>query len=74
MSRHPNSGQNQNVRIANESSENVEKFKYLEKKLTNQNGFHDEIKRRLHSGNSGYLSIKNLLFSLLIPKNLKIKI
>jgi hypothetical protein len=29
MSRHPNSGQNQNIRIANESFENVTKFKYL---------------------------------------------
>jgi hypothetical protein len=29
MSRHRNSGQNQNIRIANESFENVEKFKYL---------------------------------------------
>jgi hypothetical protein len=29
MSRHPNSGQNQNIRIANESFENVAKFKYL---------------------------------------------
>jgi hypothetical protein len=27
MCRHPNSGQNQNIRIANESFENVEKFK-----------------------------------------------
>jgi hypothetical protein len=29
MSRHPNSGQNQNIRIANESFENVATFKYL---------------------------------------------
>jgi hypothetical protein len=29
MSRHPNSGQNQNISIANESFENVSKFKYL---------------------------------------------
>jgi hypothetical protein len=29
MSRHPNSGQNQNIRIANESFEKVAKFKYL---------------------------------------------
>jgi hypothetical protein len=28
MSRHPNSGQNQNIRIANESFENVSTFKY----------------------------------------------
>jgi hypothetical protein len=28
MSRHPNSGQNQNIRIANESFEKVAKFKY----------------------------------------------
>jgi hypothetical protein len=29
MSRHPISGQNQSIRIANESFENVEKFKHL---------------------------------------------
>jgi hypothetical protein len=46
-SHHPNSGQNQNVRIANESSENVAKF-YLVTILTNQDDIHDEIKRRLN--------------------------
>jgi hypothetical protein len=35
MSRYPNSGQNQNVRIANESFEKVSKFKYLGTTLTN---------------------------------------
>jgi hypothetical protein len=43
MSRHPNSGQNQNIRTANESFENVAKFKYLGTPLTNQNDIHDEI-------------------------------
>jgi uncharacterized protein YabN with tetrapyrrole methylase and pyrophosphatase domain len=47
MSRHPNSGQNQNIRTANELFETVAKFKYLGKTLTNQNDIHDEIKRML---------------------------
>jgi len=34
MSRHQNLGQNQNIRTANESFENVAKFKYLETRLT----------------------------------------
>jgi hypothetical protein len=73
MSRHPNSGQNQNIRIANESFENVATFKYLETTLTNQNGIHNEIKSRLNSGNACYYSVQNLLSSRLISKNLKTK-
>jgi hypothetical protein len=45
---HPNSGQNQNVRIANELLENMAKFKYLVMTLTNKNVIHDEIKTRLN--------------------------
>jgi sorting nexin-29 len=74
MSRHPNSGQNQNIWTANESFENVAKFKYLGATLTNQNDIHDEIKGRLISGNAYYYSVQNLLSSRLISKNLKIKI
>jgi hypothetical protein len=48
MSRHPNSGQNQKIRIANESFENVAEFKYLGTMLTNYNDIHDEIKSRLN--------------------------
>jgi hypothetical protein len=66
MSHHPNSGQNQNIRIANASFENVEKLRYLGMTLTNQNDIHDEIKSRLNSGNACYYSVHNLLFSCLI--------
>jgi sorting nexin-29 len=74
MSRHPNSGQNQNIRIAKESFENVAKLTYLGTTLTNQNDIHDEIKNRLNSGNACYYSVQNLLSSCLISKNLKIEI
>jgi hypothetical protein len=67
MSRHPNSGQNQNIRIAYyESLENVTEFKYMGTTLTNQNDIHDEIKSRLNSGNACYHSVQNLLSSRLI--------
>jgi hypothetical protein len=66
MSRYPNSGQNQNIRIVNESFQNVAKFKYLGTTLTNQNDIHDEIKTRVNSGNAYYYSVQNLLSSRLI--------
>jgi hypothetical protein len=65
MSRHSNSGQNQNIRIANESFENVAKFKYLGTKLTYQNDIHDEIKSRLNC----YYSIQNVLSYRKKPKD-----
>jgi hypothetical protein len=60
MSHYPNLGQNQNIRTANESFENVARFKYLGATLTNQNDIRDEIKNRLNSGNSCYHSVHNL--------------
>jgi hypothetical protein len=66
MSRHPNSGQRQNIKTANESFENLAKFKYVGTTLTNQND-------SLYSGNACYYSVQNLFSSRLISKNLKIK-
>jgi hypothetical protein len=74
MSRYPNPGQNQNIRIADESFEKVAKFKYLETTLTNQNDIRDEIKSRLNSGNACYYSVQNLLSSRLVSKSLRIQI
>jgi hypothetical protein len=65
MSRYPNSGQKQNM-TANDSFENVAKFKYSGATLTNQNDIRDEIKNRLNSGNACYHAVQNLLSSRLI--------
>jgi hypothetical protein len=66
MSRYPNSGQNKNIRIANEWFEKVAKFKYLGTTLTNQNDIRDEIKSRLNSGNACYCSVQNVVSSRLV--------
>jgi hypothetical protein len=68
MSRHPNSGQNQNIRTANESFENVTKFKYLGTTLTNQNDIHDEIKSRLNCGNAAIIQSKIFCLPVLYQK------
>jgi hypothetical protein len=67
MSCHPNSGQNQNIKTANESFEKVTKFKYLGTTLTNQND-NDEIKSRLNLGNAFYYSVQTLFSSCLVSK------
>jgi len=73
MSKDQNAGQIHSVRIDNSSFESVEVFKYLGT-LTNQNSIAEEIKSRLKSGNACYHSVRNLLSSRLLFKNLKIKI
>jgi hypothetical protein len=74
MSRDQNAGQKGYIQTGNESFEAVEQFKYLGTTLTNQNSIHEEIKRRLKSGNACYHSVQNLLSSSLLSKNVKIKI
>jgi hypothetical protein len=74
MSSQPNSGQNQNIRIAKESSENVATFKHLGTTLTNQNDIHDEIKEYIKFWKCSLLfSPKSFVFPSHIKK-LKIKI
>ena len=62
------------MRINNSTLERVEEFKYLGTTLTNQNSIPEEIYSRLRSGNASYHSVQNLLSSMLLSKNLKIKI
>jgi len=72
MSRDPNAGRSHNRKRDNNSFEMVEQFKYLGKTLKNQNS--EENKNILELGNTCYHSVKHLLSSILIFKNLKIKI
>ena len=74
MCRDQNTGPSHNIKTDKSSFERVEKFRYLETNLTNQNSIQEEIKSRLKSGNACSHSVQNLLSSRLLSKNLKIKI
>jgi hypothetical protein len=74
MSCHQNSGKKQNIRIANESFENVATFKYLGMILTNQNDIHDEMKSRIIQGMLAIIQSKIFCPPVSCQKNLKIKI
>jgi len=74
MSGDQNAGRNHSVRIDNSTFERVEEFKYLGTTLTHQNSIAEEIKSRLRLGNACYNSLRNILSSRLLSKNLKIKI
>jgi hypothetical protein len=67
-------GQRQSIKIANRSFEGVAEFKYLGTTLTDQNCIHEEIKSRLNSGNACYHSVRSLLSSRLLSRNIKVKI
>jgi len=62
------------MKIDNSSFERVEDLKNLGTNLTYQNSIQEEIKSRLNSGNASYHSVQNLMSSILLSKNLKIKI
>ena len=52
----------------------MEDFNYLGTTLTNENFIQEEIKMRLKSGIADYHSVKNILSSSLLFKNIKIKV
>jgi hypothetical protein len=73
MSRDQNARRSHNYKTNNGSFERMEQFKYLGTNLPNQNSIQEEIKSRLKSGNACYHSVRNLLSSSLLTKDLKIK-
>jgi hypothetical protein len=73
VSHDQNAGQNLDIKVANKSFENALQFKYLGITVTYENLIHEEIKRRLNSGNAYYHSDKNPVSSHLLSKSLKIR-
>jgi hypothetical protein len=71
MSGDKNAGRSHSVKIDNSSFERVQQFKCWRTTLTHRNCIQEEIKSRLKSGNAYYHSVKNLLCSSLLSKNLK---
>jgi len=74
ISRDQDAGRSHNIKIASNSFERAEKFRYLGRILANQNSIQEENKSRLKSGNACYSSVNSLLSSSLLSKNLTFKI
>jgi hypothetical protein len=70
LSRHQNVGQNIDIKIANKSFKKCHSPNIWER----SNLIHEEIRRRMNSGNTSYHSVQNLLSSRLLAKNVKIRI
>jgi hypothetical protein len=73
MSRDQNAGRSHNIKSDDSFFERVEEFKCLETNLTNQISIQEEINSRLNSGNACCHSVHNLLSSILLFKNIKVK-
>jgi hypothetical protein len=64
----------ENIERRNKFFERVEKFRYLENNLTEQNSILEEIKRRLKPGNVCRYSVQNILSSSLLTINIDVNI
>jgi len=67
-------GGSHNIKIDNSWFERVEDFRYLRRSLTNQNSIQEGNKCRLKSHNACCRSVRNLLSSSLLPKDIQIKV
>jgi hypothetical protein len=70
MSREQSVAQNQNLRIANKSSQTVTNFEYLARTRKNQICMREEIKCLLNARNAWYGSVQKLWFPSLVSKNI----
>jgi hypothetical protein len=61
-------------KIVKKSFDVLERFRCLEKSLTDQNCIQEKIKSRLNSGNACYHSVQTLYVSRLLSRNVNIKI
>ena len=68
-----NCRKNHNIKIGDKLSECVSELKNLGRILINQKYRQEEIKNSLDLENAHYSLHQNLLFSGLLPKNMKIK-
>jgi len=74
LARDQNVGRNHSMKTDNISCERVNEFTYLGSIVTNKNSIQEEISSRYKSGNAYYHLVKNVLFSRLLSKKLKIKL
>ena len=73
-SRDQNAGRSCNIKTDNISFVRMEDLKHLGTALTYQNSTEEENKSKLQSGSDCCHSVRNILSSSLLSKNIKIKI